>query len=216
MSPIYSGTSSFINETLKRFGVEVTFVDVEKEKNFAEAVETEYQDIYFETIANPTMAVPDVLGTLKVAEKHKILTSSLSALTLILVFIVDYWIRISGSGLLGRDSGFLGPDSGLLGRDSGFLGPDSGFLGPDSGFLGRDSGFQRPDSGFLGRDSGFMGRDSGFLGPDSGFLGPDSGFLGRDSGFLGRDSGFLGPDSGFLGRDSGFRIPRFWTPEPYG
>ncbi|PIC53164.1 hypothetical protein B9Z55_000298 [Caenorhabditis nigoni] len=88
MSPIYSGTSSFINETLKRFGVEVTFVDVEKEKNFAEAVETEYQDIYFETIANPTMAVPDVLGTLKVAEKHKILTSSLSALTLILVFIV--------------------------------------------------------------------------------------------------------------------------------
>ncbi|PIC53175.1 hypothetical protein B9Z55_000299 [Caenorhabditis nigoni] len=78
MSPIYSGTSSFINETLKRFGVEVTFVDVEKEKNFAEAIEKSIKPntkmIYFETIANPTMAVPDVLGTLKVAEKHKILT----------------------------------------------------------------------------------------------------------------------------------------------
>ncbi|UMM10265.1 hypothetical protein L5515_000122 [Caenorhabditis briggsae] len=78
MSPIYSGTSSFINETLKRFGVKVTFLDVEKEKNFAEAVEKSIRPntkmIYFETIANPTMAVPDVLGTLKVAEKHKILT----------------------------------------------------------------------------------------------------------------------------------------------
>ncbi|CAL2030076.1 unnamed protein product [Caenorhabditis brenneri] len=78
MSPIYSGTSSFINETLKRFGVEVTFVDVEKEEDFAKAVENAIRSntklIYFETIANPTMAVPDVLGTIEVAKKHKIRT----------------------------------------------------------------------------------------------------------------------------------------------
>ncbi|EGT55409.1 hypothetical protein CAEBREN_31370 [Caenorhabditis brenneri] len=78
MSPIYSGTSSFINETLKRFGVEVTFVDVEKEEDFAKAVENSIRPntklIYFETIANPTMAVPDVLGTIGVAKKHKIRT----------------------------------------------------------------------------------------------------------------------------------------------
>ncbi|EFP01024.1 hypothetical protein CRE_20713 [Caenorhabditis remanei] len=78
MSPIYSGTSSFINETLKRFGVEVTFVDVEKEEDFADAVEKAIRPntklIYFETIANPTMAVPDVLGTLEVAKKHNIRT----------------------------------------------------------------------------------------------------------------------------------------------
>uniref|UniRef100_A0A1I7U5Z7 Cystathionine gamma-lyase n=1 Tax=Caenorhabditis tropicalis TaxID=1561998 RepID=A0A1I7U5Z7_9PELO len=78
MSPIYSGTSSFINETLKRFGVEVTFVDVEKEENFAKAVENAIRPntklIYFETIANPTMAVPDILGTLEIAKKHNIRT----------------------------------------------------------------------------------------------------------------------------------------------
>ncbi|CAI2309534.1 unnamed protein product [Caenorhabditis sp. 36 PRJEB53466] len=78
MAPIYSGTSSYINETLKRFGVEVTFVNVEKESDFAGAVEAAIRPntklIYFETIANPSMAVPDVLGTLAVAKKHNIRT----------------------------------------------------------------------------------------------------------------------------------------------
>lgn len=78
MSPIYSGTQSFINETLKRFGVEVTFVDVEKEDNFASAVEAAIRPntkmIYFETIANPSMAVPDVIGTISVAKKHNVIS----------------------------------------------------------------------------------------------------------------------------------------------
>ncbi|CAI5438661.1 unnamed protein product [Caenorhabditis angaria] len=76
MAPIYSGTSSFINETLKRFGVEVTFVNVETETNFADAIEKAIRPntkmIYFETIANPSMAVPDIIGTLKIAKKHQI------------------------------------------------------------------------------------------------------------------------------------------------
>ncbi|EGT36535.1 hypothetical protein CAEBREN_13939 [Caenorhabditis brenneri] len=79
MSPIYSGTFSFITETLTKFGVEVTFLEVEKEENFAKSVENSIRPntklIYFETIANPTMAVPDVLGTLEVAKKHKIPTA---------------------------------------------------------------------------------------------------------------------------------------------
>uniref|UniRef100_A0A8R1HPB5 Gamma-cystathionase n=1 Tax=Caenorhabditis japonica TaxID=281687 RepID=A0A8R1HPB5_CAEJA len=76
MTPIFSGTSSFINETLRRFGVEVTFVDVEKEEDFAGAVEKAIQSntklILVETIANPTMAVPNLLGTIEVAKKHNI------------------------------------------------------------------------------------------------------------------------------------------------
>ncbi|KAK6040386.1 Cys/Met metabolism PLP-dependent enzyme [Cooperia oncophora] len=39
MKPMYSGSYSFITETLTRFNVSVDFVDVEKEANFTLAVE---------------------------------------------------------------------------------------------------------------------------------------------------------------------------------
>ncbi|CAB3410534.1 unnamed protein product [Caenorhabditis bovis] len=76
MYPIYSGTYSFITETLKRFGVDVTFVNADTERDFAAAVESSLKPttklIYIETVANPSMAVPDILGTIRIANKHKI------------------------------------------------------------------------------------------------------------------------------------------------
>ncbi|KHJ99057.1 Cys/Met metabolism PLP-dependent enzyme [Oesophagostomum dentatum] len=39
MKPIYSGSYSFINETLPRFNVDVQFINVDKVKDFAAAVE---------------------------------------------------------------------------------------------------------------------------------------------------------------------------------
>ena len=39
MKPIYSGSYSFINETLPRFNVDVQFINVDKVKDFAVAVE---------------------------------------------------------------------------------------------------------------------------------------------------------------------------------
>ncbi|EPB65908.1 hypothetical protein ANCCEY_15015 [Ancylostoma ceylanicum] len=39
MKPMYSGSYSFITETLVRFNVSADFVDVDKEKDFVGAVE---------------------------------------------------------------------------------------------------------------------------------------------------------------------------------
>ncbi|CAJ0563331.1 unnamed protein product, partial [Mesorhabditis spiculigera] len=74
MKPLYSGTYSFMTETLVRFGVDFTFVDVEKEQDYAVAVEkaitAKTKLIYMEVIANPSMAVPDILGIIELKNKR--------------------------------------------------------------------------------------------------------------------------------------------------
>ncbi|PAV57617.1 hypothetical protein WR25_03462 isoform A [Diploscapter pachys] len=77
MAPLYSGTFSFLTETMTRYGIEITWVNVETEgDNFANAVEKAIRPntkiIFVEVIANPSMAVPDLKGTIAVAHKHKI------------------------------------------------------------------------------------------------------------------------------------------------
>ncbi|EFP01061.1 hypothetical protein CRE_20715 [Caenorhabditis remanei] len=57
----------------KHIVVEVAFVDVEKEEEyFADAVEKAIRPntklIYFETIINPTMTIPDILRTIELAK----------------------------------------------------------------------------------------------------------------------------------------------------
>ncbi|CAJ0930367.1 unnamed protein product, partial [Mesorhabditis belari] len=74
MKPLYSGSYSFMTETMIRFGVTFTFVDVEKEKDFVGAVEKAIKEntklIYLEAIANPSMAVPDILEVVEVKKRH--------------------------------------------------------------------------------------------------------------------------------------------------
>ncbi|CAD6196006.1 unnamed protein product [Caenorhabditis auriculariae] len=78
LCPLYSGTYSFLTETMERFGVEITFINIEEEPDVIDALENSIRDatriIFFETIGNPSMAVPDIAGTLKFAKKYKILS----------------------------------------------------------------------------------------------------------------------------------------------
>lgn len=89
MYPMYSGSYSFLTETLVRFGVEQTFIDILKEDDFVGAVKraikpntkvsnpSEIQKrllqlLYFEVIANPTMDMPDLKALIKLANESKV------------------------------------------------------------------------------------------------------------------------------------------------
>lgn len=72
-SPVlYGGVHGFFRNELKRFGVEVTFVDFNAE-NIEEYIRPNTKLIYTETICNPLMAVPDIRGVADIAKRHGLL-----------------------------------------------------------------------------------------------------------------------------------------------
>ncbi|MHC4511462.1 MAG: aminotransferase class I/II-fold pyridoxal phosphate-dependent enzyme [Planctomycetota bacterium] len=64
---IFGGTVSLFENTLKRFGIETTFVDVADTRNFENAITDKTRLIFVETIGNPRMDVPDIPAISKIA-----------------------------------------------------------------------------------------------------------------------------------------------------
>jgi O-acetylhomoserine (thiol)-lyase len=62
---LYGGTVTLFNQTFKKLGIDVTFVDPKKPENFAKAVKKNTRLIYIETIGNPKN---DILQYEKIAE----------------------------------------------------------------------------------------------------------------------------------------------------
>jgi O-acetylhomoserine (thiol)-lyase len=69
---IFGGTVSLFENTLKRFGIETTFVDVADTRNFANAITDKTRLIFVETIGNPRMDVPDIPAVSKIAREVNI------------------------------------------------------------------------------------------------------------------------------------------------
>lgn len=66
---IFGGTVSLFQNTLGRFGVQTTFVDVADTSNFAKAVTDKTKLIFVETIGNPGMNVPDIPAIAEIAHE---------------------------------------------------------------------------------------------------------------------------------------------------
>ena len=62
---LYGGTVTLFNQTFKKLGIDVTFVDPKKPENFAKAVKKNTRLIYIESIGNPKN---DILQYEKIAE----------------------------------------------------------------------------------------------------------------------------------------------------
>ncbi|KAK6728959.1 hypothetical protein RB195_006175 [Necator americanus] len=77
MKPMYSGSFSFITETLVRFNVTADFVDVDKEEDFVGAAKAALKKntkmIFVEVIANPSMAMPDLVEVINMAKKNNVM-----------------------------------------------------------------------------------------------------------------------------------------------
>ncbi len=71
---IYGCTHALFEHQLTKFGVEVTFLDI----NDLEALESEIKPntkaLYFETPANPTLKINDIEAISKIGKKHNVLT----------------------------------------------------------------------------------------------------------------------------------------------
>ena len=66
---LYGCTFSLITETLPRFGVKSTVIDLSDEAAFKAALQPDTKVVYFETIANPSMKVIDIEAVAAYAHK---------------------------------------------------------------------------------------------------------------------------------------------------
>ncbi len=72
-STIYGGTYNLFAVTMKRMGIDVTFVDIEaSEEELAGAIQPNTKLIFGETLANPALSVLDIEKFAKVAHAHGI------------------------------------------------------------------------------------------------------------------------------------------------
>lgn len=71
-SRLYGGTVTQLTVTMKRFGVETTFVDSSNVSKFEEAIQENTKLIFVEMIANPSTAIADIEGLAELAHKHNI------------------------------------------------------------------------------------------------------------------------------------------------
>lgn len=71
---IYGGTFQLVNETLQRFGIEVTFVEETDLNEWRQAIRTNTRALYLETPSNPLLSVTDIAGVVKIAKEHQLLT----------------------------------------------------------------------------------------------------------------------------------------------
>jgi O-acetylhomoserine (thiol)-lyase len=71
-SRLYGGTVTQITVTLKRFGIESTFVDSSDPKAYEAAIKPNTKLIFTESIANPSTAIADIEGLAEVAHRNGI------------------------------------------------------------------------------------------------------------------------------------------------
>jgi methionine-gamma-lyase len=69
---LYGGTHQFFQETLPRYKIAVTEIDGTNLENFENAIDENTRCIYIETPANPTLAIIDIRGCVKIAKQHKL------------------------------------------------------------------------------------------------------------------------------------------------
>lgn len=69
-SNLYGGTRILFENTLRRFGIEVRFVDSSDPKNFERAIDENTRLLFTETIGNPRCNVDDLAGIARVAHRH--------------------------------------------------------------------------------------------------------------------------------------------------
>jgi O-acetylhomoserine (thiol)-lyase len=69
---LYGGTFNFFNNTIKKWGIKVTFVKSNDLKALEAAITSKTKAVFAETIGNPKLDIADIEGYSKVAHKHGI------------------------------------------------------------------------------------------------------------------------------------------------
>ena len=71
---LYGGTVTQASYTLKRFGIEARYFDVQNPSEIEALVDDKTKVIFFESLTNPSIDVADIAAITAIAKKHGILT----------------------------------------------------------------------------------------------------------------------------------------------
>lgn len=71
-STIYGGTFNLLKETLPRYGITTTFVDIDNLQEVEAAIGENTKLVLIETLGNPVINIPDIEKIAEIAHKHKI------------------------------------------------------------------------------------------------------------------------------------------------
>lgn len=70
---LYGGTITLLTQTLKKLGIEARFFDIDKTEDIEKLIDENSKCIFFETISNPSIDLPDFEKIIKIANKHNLL-----------------------------------------------------------------------------------------------------------------------------------------------
>ncbi|MFS9186389.1 O-acetylhomoserine aminocarboxypropyltransferase/cysteine synthase family protein [Streptococcus infantis] len=71
-STIYGGTFNLLKETLPRYGITTTFVDINNLEEIEVAIKDNTKLVLIETLGNPVINIPDIEKIAEIAHKHQI------------------------------------------------------------------------------------------------------------------------------------------------
>jgi len=71
---VYGGTTTLTSHTLKRFGIECKVFDSSSAEGLEELVDENTKVIFFESLSNPQVAIPNIEKIVQVANDHNIVT----------------------------------------------------------------------------------------------------------------------------------------------
>ena len=71
-STIYGGTFNLLKETLPRYGISTTFVDIDNLEEVEAAIKDNTKLVLIETLGNPVINIPDIEKIAEIAHNHQI------------------------------------------------------------------------------------------------------------------------------------------------
>ena len=71
-STIYGGTFNLLKETLPRYGITTTFVDIDDLEEVEAAIKDNTKLVLIETLGNPVINIPDIEKIAEITHKHQI------------------------------------------------------------------------------------------------------------------------------------------------
>ena len=95
-STIYGGTFNLLKETLPRYGITTTFVDIDNLEEVEAAIKDNTKLVLIETLGNPVINIPDIEKIAEIAHKHRIpLVSDNTFATPYLINIFSHGVDIA-------------------------------------------------------------------------------------------------------------------------
>ncbi|MGP1484670.1 MAG: O-acetylhomoserine aminocarboxypropyltransferase/cysteine synthase family protein [Campylobacter sp.] len=71
---IYGGSTTLLTHTLKRFGIEARIFDSDEANDLENLIDEKTRAIFFETLSNPQISIPNVEKIVQIADKFNIVT----------------------------------------------------------------------------------------------------------------------------------------------